>query len=75
MPAATTRLSRRFQKKSRSAAVGSGLATRTGSDPNLLIAFATAPGEVALDGNGRNSPFTTALIKHLPQQQKELRSC
>ena len=36
-------LSRRFQKKARSTAVGSGLATRTGSDPNLLIAFATAP--------------------------------
>ena len=67
-------LSRRFQKKSRSTAVGNGLAVRTSSDPNLLIAFATAPGEVALDGNGRNSPFTTALIKHLPQQQKELRS-
>jgi hypothetical protein len=67
-------LSRRFQKKSRSAAVGAGLATRTGSDPNLLIAFATAPGEVALDGNGRNSPFTSALIKYLPQSKKELRS-
>jgi Caspase domain len=67
-------LSRRFQKKSRSAAVGSGLATRTGSDPNLMIAFATAPGEVALDGAGRNSPFTAALIKYLPQEKKELRS-
>jgi uncharacterized caspase-like protein len=67
-------LSRRFKTKSRSAAVGSGLATRTGSDPNLLIAFATAPGEVALDGNGRNSPFTSSLIKYLPQPNKELRS-
>jgi Caspase domain len=67
-------LSRRFQKKSRSAAVGSGLATRTGSDPNLMIAFATSPGEVALDGNGRNSPFTAALIKYLPQPKKELKA-
>jgi Caspase domain len=67
-------LSRRFQKKSRSAAVGSGLATRTGSDPNLMITFATSPGEVALDGNGRNSPFTAALIKYLPQPKKELKS-
>jgi Caspase domain len=67
-------LSRRFKTKSRSAAVSSGLATRTGSDPNLLIAFATAPGEVALDGAGRNSPFTSSLIKYLPQPNKELRS-
>src|SRR5262249_45060030 len=27
-----------------------------------LIAFATEPGNVALDGDGRNSPFTAALL-------------
>ena len=30
-----------------------------------LIAFATAPGKVALDGSGANSPFTAALIRHI----------
>jgi uncharacterized caspase-like protein len=30
------------------------------------IAFATKPGDVAADGTGRNSPYTTALIKLLP---------
>ena len=30
-----------------------------------LIAFATGPDTVALDGEGRNSPFTSALLKHL----------
>lgn len=30
-----------------------------------MIAFATAPGTVALDGNGGHSPFTTALLNHL----------
>jgi tetratricopeptide (TPR) repeat protein len=30
-----------------------------------LIAFATAPGQVALDGEGVNSPFSTALVRHL----------
>jgi uncharacterized caspase-like protein len=30
-----------------------------------LLAFATAPGEVALDGAGANSPFSTALLRHL----------
>lgn len=30
-----------------------------------MINYATAPGQVALDGSGRNSPFAKALIKHL----------
>ena len=30
-----------------------------------FIAFSTAPGSVAMDGTGRNSPFAAALLKHL----------
>lgn len=30
-----------------------------------LIAFATAPGRVALDGEGANSPFSAALSRHI----------
>ena len=30
-----------------------------------FIAFSTQPGNVALDGTGRNSPFTTALLRHI----------
>ena len=30
-----------------------------------LIAFATAPGQVALDGEGTNSPFSAALTRHI----------
>jgi uncharacterized caspase-like protein len=30
-----------------------------------LIAFATAPGQVALDGEGANSPFSAALSHHI----------
>jgi tetratricopeptide (TPR) repeat protein len=30
-----------------------------------LIAFATAPGQVALDGEGENSPFSAALSRHI----------
>ncbi len=48
----------------RSAAVGVGLA-RMGSGVGSLIAFSTQPGNVALDGQGRNSPFTAALLQHL----------
>lgn len=47
---------------SRSANVGRGLA-RVESGVGTLIAFATQPGNVALDGDGRNSPFTGALVK------------
>lgn len=30
-----------------------------------MVSFATAPGSVALDGTGRNSPYTTALLSVL----------
>jgi hypothetical protein len=48
----------------RSAPVGRGLA-KLGTSLGSLIAFATQPGNVALDGSGRNSPFTAALLEHL----------
>ena len=38
-----------------------------------LIAFATAPGKVAEDGDENNSPFTTALLKHLETPGVEVR--
>ena len=49
----------------RSAAVGQGLASIQ-SAVGTMIAYATQPDNVALDGSGRNSPFTTAMLKHLP---------
>ena len=32
---------------------------------NTLIVYATVPGETASDGTGRNSPFTTSLLKNI----------
>lgn len=32
---------------------------------NLLIGFATAPGQKVSDGEGRHSPYTTALLKYI----------
>lgn len=32
---------------------------------NTFIAFATAPGRIALDGNGRNSPYTSKLVESI----------
>jgi uncharacterized caspase-like protein len=48
----------------RSAAPLAGLA-QFDSTRGSFIAFSTAPGSVALDGAGRNSPFAAALIKHM----------
>ncbi|WP_338690936.1 caspase family protein [Bradyrhizobium sp. 26S5] len=56
---------------SRGIEAGSGLAAPAslGSGSTLgagtLIAFATAPGQVALDGEGANSPFSAALSRHV----------
>jgi uncharacterized caspase-like protein len=56
----------------RSTVVGQGLAgIQAGA--GTLIAYATAPGEVALDGGGRNSPFTTALLEHIAIPGLEVR--
>ena len=42
-----------------------GLAPLESAGSGTLVAFATAPGSVAADGTGRNSPFTSALLEHL----------
>lgn len=34
--------------------------------PNTLIAYAQRSGQTAEDGTGKNSPYTTALLTHLP---------
>ena len=61
----------RSMGKTRSAAIGSGLAEMKPTF-GTLIAYATGPGEVALDGETQNSPFTTALLKYLPEPGLEI---
>ena len=48
----------------RSTAVGLGLAPAS-TGLGTFIAYSTQPGNVALDGVGRNSPFTAALVRHM----------
>lgn len=48
----------------RSADIGRGLAA-TESGIGTLISFSTQPGNVALDGTGRNSPFAAALVRNI----------
>ena len=56
----------------RSVSVQSGLAEMK-SGEGTLIAFATGPGQTALDGEvGTNSPFTRALIAHITQPGVEI---
>ena len=52
---------------SRAIAVGRGLAREDSGSPgqDSLVSFSTQPGNVALDGDGRNSPFAAALVRHL----------
>ncbi len=43
-----------------------GLAQIDGAK-GTFIAFSTAPGSVAMDGTGRNSPFAAALLRHMAE--------
>ena len=55
----------------RSTAIGRGLASAP-AGLGTFIAYSTQPGNVALDGTGRNSPFAAALLKHMPVQGRNL---
>ncbi len=41
----------------------------------MAVAYATALDEVAQDGQGRNSPFTAALLKRLQEPGLEIEMC
>jgi hypothetical protein len=59
----------RAENPSRS--VGRGLA-RVEPPAGVLVAFAARDGQLAQDGNGRNSPFAIALAKHLSEPGVEI---
>jgi hypothetical protein len=62
----------RSAKATRSVAVASGLAEMK-SGEGTLIAFATGPGQTALDGEaGTNSPFTRALMANIASPGVEI---
>jgi tetratricopeptide (TPR) repeat protein len=52
--------------------IGRGLA-RVEPDSGTLVVYASKHGEVALDGDGQNSPFVSAFVKNLPQPGVEIR--
>jgi Caspase domain len=56
-----------------SRSVGRGLAKVEPTTSDTLIAFAAKAGSTAMDGNSKNSPFTTALVKYLATPGLDLR--
>jgi uncharacterized caspase-like protein len=58
-------LARRLRGLARSTQFGQGLADVAGEGVDVLIGFSTKPGSVALDGDGRNSPYAGALLRHM----------
>ncbi len=65
-------LRRGLEVTKRSANLGRGLARIEPASRDTLIAFAAAPGQVAADGDDRNSPFTASLLKNLPRPAVEV---
>ncbi len=55
----------------RSTNIGRGLAAAP-TGLGTFIAYSTQPGNVALDGTGRNSPFTAALVRHMGVKGRNL---
>jgi len=53
----------------RSASIGRGLA-KIDSPEGMIIAYATQPGRTAEDGDGRNSPYTTAFLKNVETKEE-----
>ena len=65
--------SRKMKRTVASRAMGRGLVGVEPNRPNTLIAYAAKEGATAFDGDGRNSPFALALLKHLTTPGLDLR--
>jgi uncharacterized caspase-like protein len=56
-----------------SRSIGRGLVGVEANKPNTFIAFAAKEGSTAADGDGQNSPFSTALSNHLATPGLDIR--
>ena len=65
--------SRTMKRTVASRAIGQGLAKVEPTSPNVLIAYSAKAGSTAADGDGKNSPFTTALSRHLTKPGLDVR--
>jgi uncharacterized caspase-like protein len=65
--------SRSMKRTVASRAIGQGLAKVEPTSPNVLIAYSAKAGSTAADGDGQNSPFTSALSHHLTKPGLDVR--
>ena len=72
-PAVRIRFSRTMKRTMAKRSIGRGLAKVEPTMSDTLIAFAAKAGSTASDGDGRNSPFVIALLKHLAEPGLDLR--
>ena len=55
--------------RSRGASIQRGLA-KIDNPQGMIVSYATQAGRTAEDGRGRNSPYTTAFLKHIEAQEE-----
>lgn len=60
-----------MRRSTASRSIGRGLA-RIEPEGGTLVAYAAKHGQIALDGAGQNSPFVSALVKHLATPNLEI---
>lgn len=53
--------------------IGRGLGRVEPTVSDTLVAFAAKAGSIALDGEGRHSPFTAAVVKHIAEPGLDIR--
>jgi uncharacterized caspase-like protein len=64
---------RKMKRSVASRSITRGLAQVEPTVADTLIAFSAKAGSVALDGDGKNSPFTSALVRHLTTPGLDIR--
>ncbi len=62
-----------MRRTTASRSIGRGLARPDTADSDVLIAYAASPNAIAADGDGANSPFTTALLRYLTKPGLDIR--
>jgi hypothetical protein len=64
---------KKMKRSIASRSLGRGLVGIEANTPNTFIAFAAKEGSTASDGDGRNSPFSAALLKYLTRPGLDIR--
>lgn len=62
---------RRWRSRDRTLSSSRGLAVEIPPE-GTVISFATAPDDVASDGEGRNSPYTASLLQHIDTEGADI---